>query len=131
MHEACGIETVDRRDGDTDAGLDEHPVATSRKGLSECLDDALGEKMGCFRLFKTDLEDCEFVASVPGDRILQANRCPKTPARFDKQFISHCMAKRIVHGFETVKVKAKNGKQQSSFVLGARSAIGIICICPE
>ena len=109
LQELRRVGAVVRRNGDADGNADDDLVALDLVGLADQADQALGEIDGLLPVVVVDLlQDGEFVAAEPADRVALAHRPLQPPRHGLEQRVADRMAERVVDRLELIEVEHEN-----------------------
>ena len=136
LEELRRVGAVVRRNGDADGNADDDLVALDLVGLADQADQALGKIDGLLPMVGVDLlQDGEFVAAEPADRVALAHRPLQAPRDGLQQRVADRMAERVVDRLELVEVEhedreafalARQPCQRLVHLLAEQRAIGEI-----
>ena len=111
LEQRVGGLTVERADGDADAGRGRHLVAVDMIGLAERGADASRKPHGVFRRSEVLGDDGELVAAKTADQVDVAHALLEPCRDLLEQCIAGGMAERIVHVLEAVEIEPEHGHQ--------------------
>ena len=103
------VHAIVRRDRNAYTGAERNLGAVDGEWRADRFDDARRQGRGARRLANVGLQDREFVAAKPRERILGAAYAgAQTLAHALQQRVAVRMAKRVVYGLETIQVDAEH-----------------------
>jgi hypothetical protein len=111
LEQLVGVTAVAGRQGDADAGADDHLLAADLEGLSQGSDHALGQGRGFLGVAQRLLQHHELVAAETRHHIALAHHLAQPLGDRAQQVVPAGMAQRVVDLLELVEVDEVNGER--------------------
>jgi hypothetical protein len=100
---------VSRANGNANAGASNDVMAVDLVVLAHHVEDAVGKYVNVSRLRNSDLQDGEFIATHPGNRVGIPNQRLQSIRHHLQELVPDRMAQSIVHGLEVIEVEQVDG----------------------